>query len=238
MKIAYKEIASEIKHLMIAVHEHVPKFYGLWEGTKAQHYRMVFELVDGEDLRKILNNIPIEEKLVIFYQIVEAVASLHTKKLFHRDIKPENIMYNKNSKCAKLIDFGTARIACHTITGTSKAVGSTPYMAPENFDVDIEVDDSSLKPFKISDKIDVWSLGCMLSEFLSGHLPWCTKHKKIIKENIISHHLMKKDKFPIPEEIKENHPQLYEIIVKCVDTDFKTRIGCEDLFKLIIAKID
>jgi len=223
-----QEIITEIKNLQYAVCPEVPKFYGIWKGAKGVHYHLIFEYVEGKTLRDILEKLTFDEKIKILYQTSEVVCFLHNKKLFHRDIKPENIMVNPDTYIIKLIDFGTAKLASKTVTFTSKAVGTTYYMAPDYFDFDDN--DESDKPISYSLKVDVWSIGCMISELLSGVYPWFNLTKS---ENKVEAHLIKKSPFPIPKEIDANYPAFKPLLEKCLNVNADARCDCEEILAFL-----
>ena len=222
------EIISEIKNLGAAVCENVPKFYGIWRGLNGKNYHLIFEFIIGEPLSNLVKSLTYDEKIYIIYQIAEIVNFLHLKKLFHRDIKPDNIMVNIESKKIKLIDFGTAKLATKTVTFTARAVGTTIYMAPDFFDVDENNDDD--KPISNSPKVDVWSIGCMISELLSGITPW---HNLTKIENKVEAYLIKKTPFPIPKEIKEKYPEFHELIQNCTKINPNDRCTTDDIIKFL-----
>jgi len=231
-----KEVIGEIKNLLVAATEsiHVPAFYGVWQNGKkeAKHYHLVFEFIEGQQLRVVMTSLSFEDKLWVLYQTCEIINLLHKKKLIHRDIKPDNIMLNTKTKNVKLIDFGTAKIASKTVTFTSKAVGTTFYMAPDYFDID--VNDETDKPISNSDKVDVWSIGCMISEMLSGVYPWFNVTKS---ENKVEAFLIKKTQFPIPPIIAEKFPEFKEIIEKCTKPKSEERCRCEDVMDFLLPRI-
>jgi len=224
------EVIGEIKNLLVASAEsiHVPCFYGVWKGLKNKHYHLVFEYIEGSNLRDVMAVLSFEEKLSVLFQTCEIVNILHKRKLYHRDIKPENIMINMTTKNIKLIDFGTAKIASKTVTFTSKAVGTTFYMAPDFFDFD-ESEESD-KPIQNSYKVDVWSLGCMMSEMVSGVYPWFNVTKS---ENKVEAYLIKKTPFPIPPIINEKHPEFKDIIERCTKPNREERCSTEDIMAFL-----
>ena len=223
------EIINEIKNLNAAECDFVPKFFGVWKGLKNKHYHLIFELIKGTNLRDSMQNLTLDEKLNILYKTVEIVSVLHKRKLIHRDLKPENIMIDLNSSLIKLIDFGTAKLATKTVTFTAKAVGTTFYMAPDFFDVDEDNDDD--KPISNTAKLDIWSLGCILSEFLSGVFPWSNMTKN---ENRVEKCLINKIKFPIPKEIDENFPQFKPLIENCLKLKPVERCCSEDIMNFLL----
>jgi len=169
-----------------------------------------------------------KEKLLVVLQLSEALELIHSKKLIHRDIKPSNIMINDSNEI-KLIDFGVSKIATKTQTFTKGAIGTTRYMAPEFMDVDVDTD--SDKPVRITPKVDIWSVGCLISELFSNQLPW-----SIVKNDfVLQKKLMEKKPFPIPDEI--TNEDVREIITKCVEIEPDKRLSAEQLSVLIKEKL-
>jgi len=125
----------------------------------------------------------------------------------------------------KLIDFGTVKLATKTVTFTKKAVGTTFYMAPDFFDYNEE--DESEKPISNTSKVDVWSIGCMMSEMVSGVYPWSNMTKS---ENKVEAALIKGSAFPIPKEVVEPYK---EMIQRCLKTKCEERCTMEDIMKFL-----
>jgi serine/threonine protein kinase len=130
----------------------------------------------------------------------------------------------------KLIDFGVSRIASRTSTFTKDVSGTTRYMAPEFYDID-ETGDLD-KPIRITNKLDIWSTGCLISEIFSGVIPWMNAVKNEVS---LRKKLMQKVPFPIPNEIKDH--DVKELIEKCLKIDPVERISSSDLTELIKEKM-
>jgi len=159
----------------------------------------------------------------------------HKKKFFHRDVKPENIMLIGPEKKVKLIDFGTARMASQTITFTSSAVGTSFYMAPDNFHIDEEGEHEDECVLTTGPRVDVWSIGCIMSEMLSGVFPWSNLTKN---PTYVESYLIHKRAFPLPDEIDKNYPDFKEIFEKIFKINPKERCTCEDVLDFLKKKID
>ncbi len=139
------------------------------KGTFNGRCFFVMELVDGVSLREILQkkNLSPEEALKVVPLLCDALAYAHARGIVHRDVKPENILFTKDG-VPKIADFGLARLAqtdaagdLPTITHTGTVMGTHDYMAPE-----------ARRSAKQADhRADIYSLGVVLYEMLTGDLP-------------------------------------------------------------------
>jgi predicted Ser/Thr protein kinase len=136
-------------------------------GKADGQYYFIMEYVDGSNLRHVIETgaIKQEEALAIVPQICEALQFAHDKGIVHRDIKPENILVDKQGS-VKIADFGLAKLlgkapAEVTLTGTHQAMGTLHYMAPEQMQGAATVDH----------RADIYSLGVVFYEMLTGELP-------------------------------------------------------------------
>ena len=123
---------------------------------------MILELIEGWSVNAKLKEgpLPLDAAFRIIDDILSALAYAHKHGVIHRDIKPANIMVT-SSGITKLTDFGIARSAVEDrITQTSMAVGSLPYMSPEQIRSD-----------QVDERSDLYSLGVTLYEMLTGRLP-------------------------------------------------------------------
>jgi serine/threonine protein kinase len=221
------EISNEINFIQKAQHEKLPKFYGVMI-SKSNHLNLIFEYIKGDTLKDMLEKFDDKQKFSSVMQLCEILEFLHNKKLIHRDIKPANIMIEDGNN-VRLIDFGISKIASKTQTFTKSAIGTTAYMAPECFDVDVEMDPTNDKPIAISGKLDLWAVGTLVSELFSGGiLPWSKKCKNVMSIEI---QLVKKKAFPIPEEV--TNELAIKIIKACTVIDPSERASASDIIKMI-----
>jgi serine/threonine protein kinase/tetratricopeptide (TPR) repeat protein len=139
-------------------------------GDAAGELYFVMSYVDGESLRARLareGNIPLEDAIRIAQQIADALDYAHGEGVVHRDVKPENILLSRHGH-ALLADFGIARGALITpqtsdaLTQIGIAIGTASYMSPEQALGEASIDGHS----------DVYALGCVVHEMLSGRPPF------------------------------------------------------------------
>jgi len=132
---------------------------------------IVQEFLEGQDLAAYAHasggRLGIQEAIALLVPVVDAVAFAHERNVLHRDLKPENIFLARtaNGVVPKLLDFGISRIMTaeeQRMTATGMSIGTPAYMSPEQIRADKVIDARS----------DVWSIGVILHELLSGALPF------------------------------------------------------------------
>jgi serine/threonine-protein kinase len=125
---------------------------------------IAMEFLKGKDLvpyTKSGNLMPIAKAMDIAARVADALSYAHQNSVVHRDIKPANIMYEPESDAVKVTDFGIARITDSSRTKTGMVLGTPSYMSPEQ-----------LAGKKIDGRSDLFSLGVMLFQMVSGKLPF------------------------------------------------------------------
>ncbi len=137
-------------------------------GQADQYYYFLMEYVDGINLRQAIgepNRLTPEQALAIVPQVCEALQYAHDQGIVHRDIKPENVLLDKQGN-VKIADFGLAKLLGQEknhlhLTGTQQVMGTPHYMAPEQME----------KPQSVDHRADIYSLGVVFYELLTGELP-------------------------------------------------------------------
>lgn len=136
-------------------------------GESGGFFYLVMEYVDGVNLRQAMRagRFTPQQALAVVPGICDALQAAHAQGVWHRDIKPENILLDARGN-VKIVDFGIARLVGDprrdfTLTRTGAALGSAAYMAPEQHE----------KPHDVDHRADIYSLGVVIYEMLTGELP-------------------------------------------------------------------
>ncbi len=151
-------------------HEGIARIHAAgWTETKPPQPFFTMELIDGEPITSYARHqrLTIQQRLDLVAAVCDAIHYTHQRGVVHRDLKPGNILVGNDGK-PKVIDFGIARIAesdvsANTLrTATGQVLGTLSYMSPEQVAGD---------PARIDSRTDVYSMGVILFELLSGKLP-------------------------------------------------------------------
>jgi len=158
-----KRFEREMDILRKLKHPHIIRYYG--GGTSGNQRFYAMELLSGGALDAVLKKkqkFTWEETIEYALQISQALEHAHNAGVIHRDLKPSNLLLTKDGK-VKLTDFGIARDTQATqLTAAGKTVGTMAYMAPEQI--------TGKHP--ISRKTDLYALGCVMFEMLTGRPPF------------------------------------------------------------------
>ena len=156
--------AREARTLARLDHPNIVKVYDF--GERERLYYLIMELVDGVTLRQALDGGAIEPKeaLSLVPRICDALQYAHDQGVVHRDIKPENILLDRQG-ALKIADFGLAKLVGTAteprLTRTEQVMGTPHYMAPEQIET----------PSQVDHRADIYSLGVVFYEMLTGELP-------------------------------------------------------------------
>jgi len=156
----------EARLLASIEHPNIVSVYGA--GKAGPHWYLLMELVDGVSLRQVIAARETDPRaaLAIVGQVCDALQAAHDRGVVHRDIKPENVIVTRKGQ-AKILDFGLAKLmhreprTANTLTETGQVMGTVRYMAPEQWE----------RPLSVDHRADIYSLGVVLYELLTGELP-------------------------------------------------------------------
>lgn len=145
------------------------------------HSFITMEFVEGQTIRELLESTgrPLDIKKAIEYaiQIAAGLYAAHEKAIIHRDIKSANIMIQPNDRI-KIMDFGLAKLVDDTIvTQVGARLGTVAYMSPEQAEGD-----------EVDNRTDIWSLGVVLFEMVTGQLPFRGDAEQAVIYSILKEH--------------------------------------------------
>lgn len=183
-------------------------------GTADGRAYIAMQFIEGETLAEVAAKLTLEEKVSVVHQVAKAVHAAHRQALVHRDLKPGNIMVQRTDDGLKawVLDFGMVHVIDDApLTMTGEVVGTPHYMSPEQVMGDIA---------GIDRRTDVYSLGAVLYELLTGQPP-------ITGKNVID--VLRRITFEdpvLPRQLRPSIPEDLEwIALRCLEKDAGRRYG-------------
>ncbi len=177
---------------------------------------LVLNYVQGVNLAERISElgaIPANQSLRLFIELAKGLIHAHSKSVIHRDIKPDNVMLLRSDdgvETATLVDFGLAKSICEhqELTKSGVGVGTPMYMSPEQ-----------IRGQQVDERTDIYSLGCLMYEVLTGVKPFQT-------DNLLE--LIEMKLHQLPEAVTELAPyevpaKLSDIVDKCMEIDRENR---------------
>ncbi len=179
-------------------HPHVVTVIDAGEDEGAPY--IVFEFVEGETLKERIKRqgrLPVSEAVAYAIEIGRALEAAHAARLVHRDVKPQNVLIDADGR-AKVTDFGIARsLESHGLTATGRVLGTTDYVSPEQ-----------ALGHEVTEQSDVYSLGVVLYEMLTGEPPFKAETQVAVA--------MKHVKDPLPD-VQKMRPEISAALAAAVE---------------------
>jgi serine/threonine protein kinase/Tfp pilus assembly protein PilF len=207
---------NELKLARRISHKNVCGLYHLSKDENETYY-ITMEYVSGEDLKNLIRRVgqlTIGKAVFITKQICDGLAEAHRLGVVHRDLKPQNIMIDRDGH-VRIMDFGIARsLSSKGPTGAHAIIGTPDYMSPEQIDGK-----------EVDHRTDIYSLGVILYEMLTGHLPFEGQSPLAVA-------LKQKSQSPAsPKKFNPHIPDsLCHVVLKCLEKKREKRF--QDLTSL------
>ena len=196
-------------------HQNIVSIYDVGKDGEADY--IVMEYVKGYTLKDIIRSqapVSTERAIYIVRQIAEALAHAHANNIIHRDIKPQNILVTMDGR-AKVTDFGIARaVSSATLTHTGDIIGSVHYLSPEQ-----------AKGSQTNEQSDIYSLGIILYELLTGKVP----HDGDTPITIALKHIQEEVELP-SKALTGSSPELDAVVMKALAKPVQDRYKSADEF--------
>src|SRR3989339_230672 len=189
-------------------HPNILSIYEIDKDDKNQF--IVMEFIEGDVLRSLLKsvqNISLDRAIDFVTQTAKGLKVAHDKNIIHRDIKSENLMVTKDGQ-VKIMDFGIAKLKGSSgLTKTGMSVGTISYMSPEQ-----------VQGVGVDQRSDIWSLGVVFYELLTGELPFKTEHDAALI------YMISNEDITPPSSLDRKIPnQIDTIVKKMLDKDWALR---------------
>jgi eukaryotic-like serine/threonine-protein kinase len=217
-----KRITREAQAAASLSHANIATVYEIDEVD--EHTFIAMEYIDGIDLYEKIRAgpLPINEAIDIAIEIAKGLQAAHEKGVVHRDIKGSNVMMTEKGE-VKLMDFGLAKMRnVSLLTKEGSTLGTVPYMSPEQ-----------AQGSKVDHSTDIWSLGVVMYEMLTGQLPFKSEYETALVYSIIN-----EDPEPVTGLRSGVPMELDRIINKCLEKEPAGRYQHTDELAVDLRKVE
>jgi TolB-like protein len=207
---AKQRFIHEAKAASALQHNNICVVYDIDEADDGQLF-ISMECLEGETLKEKIERgmLNTDEALEIAAQVSQGLVRAHEQGIVHRDIKPSNIMLTSDG-VAKIFDFGLAKLSGRTmLTKTGSTLGTAAYMSPEQ-----------ARGEEVDTRTDIWSLGVVLYEMLTGRRPFDSEYDQALVYSILNED---------PKPMREMRPEVPEELEKIVRRAMAKKL--EDRYK-------
>jgi eukaryotic-like serine/threonine-protein kinase len=234
--VAVSRFFAEARAVNRISHEHLVEITDFFEKPGGENY-FIMELLKGEDLGKLLlrgGALPVSRAVDIAHQTASVLAAVHAAGIVHRDLKPDNIFLVERASrpdFVKLLDFGVAKLSdAHggiklKTTSAGAVIGTPEYMSPEQ-----------AGGLPVDHRTDIYALGVIMYEFLSGRLPF---QGKSFGEMVIKHMTVAPKPLGSYDDLKQPIPGALEDLVNALleknpDTRPQTMAEVEEVLQGLV----
>lgn len=199
---AKKRFINEAQAASALQHNNICTIHDINETDEGQIF-ICMDCYEGETLKKKIEQGPIkiDEAIEILLQISTGLQKAHEKGIIHRDIKPANIFLTKDN-VVKVLDFGLAKLSGQSmLTKTGSTLGTLAYMSPEQ-----------LKSSEVDSRADIFSLGVVFYEMLTGKLPFKGDYESALMYSIVND-----EPEPLEKHIPDVSSELTHIVSRALE---------------------
>lgn len=214
-KEAKRRFLNEARAARKLEHPHICTIYDIEETADGQIF-ISMPFYEGGTLENKIEqgSISMSDAIKFASEIAEALRKAHSVGIVHRDVKPANIMFTLDGEL-KVVDFGIAKIPTEKVTKPGTTIGTLDYMAPEQ-----------LRGEEVDRRIDIWALGVILYEMLTGRHPFEAEneHAKFLK-------ILNETAKPVSDFVKDIPGELARVVEKAIQKEPEERYN--EIGKLI-----
>ena len=217
LKILHERLVGDDEHVSRFRHEaravaqlsHPNVVTVIDRGADGGRQFIVFEYVDGENLRQLLDRtgaLPVRRALEIAIAVADGLAYAHERGVVHRDVKPQNVLLSRDGE-VKVTDFGIARSldAESGLTLTGTVLGTSNYLSPEQ-----------ASGLRVTQAADIYSLGIVLYELLAGEVPFPGGNQVVVALKHVNE--------PAPP-LRDVPPRVAAAVARALEKDPEQRFG-------------